>query len=104
MLTPSKTYSKTRGRELPGNYNHVLLTELFHHQSHHWPRIAGYHLESVHHAIDDFVRDAIAYLKVEDHVRNEIQEIADTKMQESRDRAQSELDKICADERQQPIT
>lgn len=78
-----ETYAKTRGRELPGNYNHVLLTELFHHQSQHWSRIAGDLLDIVHDVIEQFVKRAIAYLNVEDHVRFEIQEITAGKLQDN---------------------
>ncbi|CCF45427.1 vacuolar sorting protein VPS1 [Colletotrichum higginsianum] len=42
-----ETYLQTRGRELPGNYNHVLLAELFHEQSSPWRKIAENHVSEV---------------------------------------------------------
>ncbi|KAK2031929.1 vacuolar sorting protein VPS1 [Colletotrichum zoysiae] len=42
-----QTYLQTRGRELPGNYSHVLLAELFHEQSGPWRQIAEDHLSGV---------------------------------------------------------
>ncbi|KFZ19520.1 hypothetical protein V501_00631 [Pseudogymnoascus sp. VKM F-4519 (FW-2642)] len=42
-----RVYLKTRGRELPGNYNYVLLSELYHEQSSRWTMIGNDHLTSV---------------------------------------------------------
>jgi hypothetical protein len=67
-----QTYLKTRGRKLPGNYNHVLLTELFHRQSRRWPQIAGNHVDAIYDSIVTFVEQAMAHLKVEDYVHSEI--------------------------------
>ena len=95
---------KTRGRELPGNYSHVLLTELFHHQSQRWERLATEHVETVVEYIDDFVEEALEYIKMEDYVRAEIQDGVKVKLQEHQTLAQAELEQLCADERAQPIT
>ena len=38
---------RTRGRELPGNYNPLLVGELFWEQSSYWHEIANQHLETV---------------------------------------------------------
>lgn len=95
---------KTRGRELPGNYNHVLLTELFHRQSKRWPRLAQDHIDTVSDHIKTFVGKAMKYIKMEDYVRAEIQESIKISLQENRVRAEEELAKLCADEEEQPIT
>ncbi|KAK0891539.1 hypothetical protein LTR57_024750 [Friedmanniomyces endolithicus] len=99
-----KLYLMTRGRELPGNYNHVLLTELFHQQSVLWQRIATEHVEHVQDTIGTFVNKAIAHLRVEEQVFAGIKEGIDCALQESRTRAEEELMRLCADEQQQPIT
>ncbi|TKA74100.1 hypothetical protein B0A55_11064 [Friedmanniomyces simplex] len=98
-----KLYLMTRGRELPGNYNHVLLTELFHQQSVLWQRIATEHVEHVHETIGTFVNKAIAHLRVEEQVFAGIKEGIDCALQEGRTRAEEELMRLCADEQQQPI-
>ncbi|KAL8646345.1 MAG: hypothetical protein Q9226_006899, partial [Calogaya cf. arnoldii] len=46
-----EVYHSSRGKELPGNYNHVLLSELFYIQSSRWYQIAKDHLNSVHEVI-----------------------------------------------------
>ncbi|KAK1808515.1 hypothetical protein LTR12_017127 [Friedmanniomyces endolithicus] len=104
LMAVSQVYLTTRGRELPGNYNHVLLTELFHHQSKPWQRIATDHVEHVHDSIITFVKKAITHLRVEDHVLAEIQEGIDVTLQESKLMAEKELMTLWADEQQHPIT
>ncbi|TKA82208.1 hypothetical protein B0A55_07509, partial [Friedmanniomyces simplex] len=99
-----KLYLMTRGRELPGNYNHVLLTELFHQQSVLWQRIATEHVEHVQDTIGTFVNKAMAHLRVEEQVLAGIKEGIDCALQEGRTRAEEELMRLCADEQQQPIT
>ena len=60
-----QVYLTTRGRELPGNYNHTLLTELFHVQSKRWGQLALKHVESVHKDLEDFVRDLAKYVAMD---------------------------------------
>ena len=103
-MSVPQVYLTTRGRELPGNYNHVLLTELFHHQSKPWQRIATDHVEHVHDSIITFVRKAITHLRIEEHVLAEIQESIDATLQENKVIAEKELMTLWADEQQHPIT
>jgi hypothetical protein len=56
----------TRGRELPGNYNHVLLAELFHFQSRRWRQIAVDHIELVHKALKSFIITLSEHITYED--------------------------------------
>ncbi|KZL85451.1 interferon-induced gtp-binding protein mx2, partial [Colletotrichum incanum] len=42
-----QVYVKTRGLELPGNYNHSLLSELFQEQSSPWLTMAKRHIDNV---------------------------------------------------------
>ena len=85
MLTGlCKSYLKTRGRELPGNYNHVLLTELFHHQSKRWLDIARDHLQGVHDNILAFVKKAVHHLDIEDRVLSEIHERMEIELEKSK--------------------
>jgi hypothetical protein len=41
LLTSTKIYIRTKGKELSGNYNHLLLSEMFHIQSRLWHDIAS---------------------------------------------------------------
>lgn len=97
-------YRNTRGRELPGNYNHRFLMELFHEQSSRWPDIAREHTMVVHQKVSGFVDRALAHLVKEDHVRIELHHIMESSLQANLDTALDELKKICADEKMQPIT
>ncbi|KAI7225946.1 hypothetical protein KC330_g8984 [Hortaea werneckii] len=67
-----KVYQSTRGRELPGHYNHVLLNELFHKQSDRWKSFATVHLSHLVHSIQTFVADALTYLNADEQKRREI--------------------------------
>lgn len=95
---------KTRGRELPGNYNHVLLTELYHYQSQMWPRIAELHIDDVHQHIYKFVDKAIKHLQVEDYVLLEIQDRMEYRLEQNRKSADDELRRLVREEKQHPIT
>lgn len=97
-------YQTTRGRELPGNCNHTLLTELFHGQSKPWQRIATEHVANVHNSTVRFVNHVLAYLKIEAHVLVGIKEGIEVALQESKTKAEEELSKLWADEQEHPIT
>ncbi|KAK3696625.1 hypothetical protein LTR37_017878 [Vermiconidia calcicola] len=99
-----ETYTKTRGRELPGNYSHVLLTELFHYQSQKWESIAGMHLDSVHDTIVHFVSTALIYLNIEDYVLDSLKEGIWNQLEQCKADAKQELGRLCKDEKHQPMT
>lgn len=82
----------------------MLLTELFRHQSKNWPKIAEEHLERVYETILEFVENATAHLEMEEHVLAEIQDIMKAKLEENREEAEKEMDKLKQDEQRQPIT
>ncbi|KAI9844695.1 MAG: hypothetical protein M1837_005437 [Sclerophora amabilis] len=50
-----KAIARTRGKELPGNFNPLLIGELFWEQSEKWERIAKVHMESVAHDCSRFL-------------------------------------------------
>ncbi|KAK5107072.1 hypothetical protein LTR62_001890 [Meristemomyces frigidus] len=60
-----KLYRKIRGRELPGNYNHALLTELFHYQSKKWKMMASDHIADVFENLSSFVTAAVRYVSAD---------------------------------------
>lgn len=109
IIVPSLTltaqvYQTTRGRELPGNCNQTLLTELFHEQIKLWQSIATKHVENVHNSIVRFVDQVMAYLKIEANVLPGIREGIEVALQENRTKAEEELSKLWADEQEHPIT
>lgn len=49
----------TRGRELPGNFNPLLIVELFWEQSENWQELAEDHLQDVSKLCSNFVIDLL---------------------------------------------
>jgi len=99
-----KVYVNSRGKELPGNYNHVLLSELFFVQSSRWHQIAEDHLDHLYEEIVGFVKSALSHVVQNEQVLYELLEIANTSLQRSKQNAEEELKKLCHDEKQHPIT
>lgn len=94
----------SRGRELPGNYNHVLMSELFHVQSSRWYTIADDHLTALYSEIKAFVEAVLSHITKDSRILAELWEITKLSLQESKHAADEELSKLCQDEKQQPIT
>ncbi|KAI9675257.1 MAG: hypothetical protein M1817_001159 [Caeruleum heppii] len=99
-----KVYLRTRGLELPGNYNHVLLSELFHEQSCRWTGIASGHITQVFATVASFVEDALLRIIAEVDVGEAVRDITNSKLEASRAAALNELQHIIEDEKRQPIT
>ena len=100
-----ETYRENRGKELPGNTNHVLLSELFHTQASRWPKIAESHIAKVHRIITDFMRLALDHVVKEDAVRSEIADIVALYLRKNIQASKAELVRLLEDEQQQqPIT
>ncbi|OBR04904.1 Vacuolar sorting protein VPS1 [Colletotrichum higginsianum IMI 349063] len=99
-----ETYLQTRGRELPGNYNHVLLAELFHEQSSPWRKIAENHVSEVVDGVCKWVHQAVFCLFPEDRLRRDLEMICQERLERCRAHAFEELRKILLDEERHPIT
>ncbi|KAE8334823.1 hypothetical protein BDV24DRAFT_169817 [Aspergillus arachidicola] len=66
---------RTRGRELPGMYNPMIIRDIFLDQSRPWKKIVHQHLSAVHKSAGVFLSQAIFHLTDEDVSRNLIREI-----------------------------
>jgi hypothetical protein len=97
-------YLRTRGRELPGNYNHVLLAELFLEQSSRWLLIAKAHVDGIIVMVSKWLRQAVARGFPEDKLGQDVLAICNLWIDEAGARAFQELRKLEEDERRQPIT
>jgi len=98
-------YLESRGKELPGNYNHVLLTHLYHIQSSRWLSIAEEHAEKVAQEITAYINGALNYPVADECVLTELYEIVDHGLRQNKQLAIRELHRLWKDERtQQPIT
>ncbi|KAF2096191.1 dynamin GTPase [Rhizodiscina lignyota] len=97
-------YHATRGRELPGNYNHVLLSELYHEQSSHWGDIGRNHLRAVTTLVSRFAHSALHRVVTDVDVRRSLQVVIDEKLQQNYDAAEAEFERLLGDEQFHPIT
>jgi len=97
-------YSHTRGRELPGNYNHVLLAELFHFQSKRWKQMAGDHIKLIHRALKSFITALLEHITDEEQISLEIKSQVHQRLTTHMNEAEKELQILIDDEHQQPIT
>ena len=103
-LTLSQVYVSSRGKELPGNYNHALLSDLFHIQSSRWRNMAGKHLDAFSDTIEDFVEAALAHITPDRRIWDKLWERLRAAVLENKHRAEEELSRLHEDEKQQPIT
>ncbi|KAI9710012.1 MAG: hypothetical protein M1828_002341 [Chrysothrix sp. TS-e1954] len=99
-----EVYNNSRGRELPGNYNHVLLSELFHVQSSRWQQIAQDHLNDVYDRLEYFLKTSLRHITTDERVLAELQEFTEVPLRRSKQYAEKELESLCEDEKHQPIT
>ncbi|KAJ6132636.1 Dynamin [Penicillium samsonianum] len=99
-----QVYDRTRGQELPGNYNQALLTELFHVQSLRWAQIAREHIVAISKIVSQFVNAALMYAIKDGKVRENIGRLVSTTLEANVEAAEHELERILEDETRQPIT
>ncbi|CAG8947206.1 unnamed protein product [Penicillium salamii] len=99
-----QVYHRTRGRELPGNYNHALLAELFHSQSTRWGRIARDHVDAVAELVSRFLQSASKFVIKDNKVRQNVLHSVEKSVQANLQRAIDDLDTLLEDEARQPIT
>ncbi|KAI9775355.1 MAG: hypothetical protein M1839_001271 [Geoglossum umbratile] len=96
--------TRSRGRELPGTFNPLLIGELFHEQAIPWRSLATEHLEQVWRATKVFLENVIKYLtdlRTYDALfRYWIDGILEEKLQ----RGRKTLDRLMADCDKHPIT
>jgi hypothetical protein len=99
-----EVYHKTRGLELPGNYNHSLLAELFQVQASRWPAIAERHLEGVVATVRSWLRQALTSSVQDGEVKRELLSLCEEKLDGTAATASDELRRLWGDEQRQPIT
>ncbi|ETS76893.1 hypothetical protein PFICI_10767 [Pestalotiopsis fici W106-1] len=100
----TERYTATRGRELPGNVNGVLLSELFCEQSSRWGQISENHVATVTQIVTDWMREALALVAEEEHVRNQISSICQKSLNSAIRDSAKELRKLLSDEKRPPMT
>ncbi|KAI1097823.1 putative dynamin GTPase [Jackrogersella minutella] len=98
------TYAGMRGRQLPGNHNHVFPAELFHEQSSRWSAIARDFTQDVDKAVSEWVVEAVAEVVREEQLRREIIIFCQNGLKEARRLAYDELERLIDEEKKQPMT
>jgi hypothetical protein len=53
---------RTRGRELPGTFNPMIISDLFLEQSQPWEAFAQSHIEKVAHAVEIFLKHLVSHI------------------------------------------
>ncbi|KAF2158747.1 hypothetical protein M409DRAFT_61405 [Zasmidium cellare ATCC 36951] len=99
-----KILIRSRGRELPGTFNPILISKLFWEQSANWQAIANQHIEQVARLCSNFARAAISF-SVSNDISARLQSLTLDKGLDLRmTRAKEELAQIVDDTKHHPIT
>jgi GTPase SAR1 family protein len=93
-----------RGRELPGTFNPLLISELFWEQSKDWGKLAAKHLKKVFRRLQEFLRIALTDLAPSEVIDSLFAYHIDTKMAERLEKANRELENLLEDRRRHAIT
>ncbi|KKO99711.1 interferon-induced GTP-binding protein Mx2 [Trichoderma harzianum] len=104
MRWVKEAYARTKGKELPGNYNSALLAELFHEQSRRWPTIAESHIDTILKIVSEWIQLAVERLIPEESMRAQVHSILQQWLEETEKNALGELEKLVEDERRSPLT
>ncbi|KAK8140682.1 hypothetical protein G3M48_002741, partial [Beauveria asiatica] len=104
MQWVKEVYRRTRGRELPGNNNSALLSELFHEQSRRWSTIAEGHVQKIMTIALQWVELAVKRLIPEEKLRGEVRLILQDWLENGEAEALAELRKLIHDEQGGPMT
>jgi hypothetical protein len=103
-LTYVQIYIRSRGKELPGNYNAALLAELFREQSIQWPDIAESHIQRILKTATQWIQLAVEHLIGEHSLRDHIYAILKEWLDNTELNALEELRKLIEDEQRAPLT
>ncbi|KAJ5719304.1 Dynamin family protein [Penicillium malachiteum] len=97
-------YHKSRGRELPGNYNDHFLRDLFHVQSASWGRISRSHVDIIVALVTLYLESVLHSLLKEPTVRGKIWRIVKVALDQNVENCHKELATLLRDEQGYPIT
>jgi hypothetical protein len=97
-------YLETRGRELPGNYNHSLLQELFHAQSSMWGEISRSHIDSIVALVTRYLNSVFQSILKDATVRGNLWKNVKMAFDMNVENAHEEIAKLLQDEQGHLIT
>lgn len=104
LVWVKKILSRSRGRELPGNFNPLLIGELFWEQSCQWETLAQNHVDNIWEVCQRFVRNAIAESTNKDVFESLFTYHLDKIMEDRLADAKQELERVMADQRRHAMT
>ena len=99
-----KILVKSRGRELPGSFNPLLVRELFRNQSIHWEKIARQHVEKIWEASKDFLERLLDAITDHKTLVALFTYWIDRNINERFKKANQALDRLLNDRDRHPIT
>ena len=94
---------RSRGRELPGTFNPLLITQLFKEQSEYWEVMANEHMVRVYQKCTDFVRLVLEHVAPADTAKLISAKTA-AALEASFAAAKGKLDKLIKDKKGHPST
>lgn len=97
-------YHETRGRELPGNYNHSLLQGLFHVQSASWGKVSRSHVGNVVALVNEYLASAFKFVVKDATVCDKLWKHAKIALDKNVEGSHEELARLLQDEQAHPIT
>lgn len=92
-------YLESRGSELPGTVNPIVLQNMFRQQSSPWEKIAVKYLENISSAVHSYNEKVLAEILPDDDMREKLRRIISSREQETYSQAHEQLLKILNDER-----
>ncbi|KAF4554325.1 Dynamin central region-containing protein 4 [Elsinoe fawcettii] len=95
---------RTRGRELPGNFNPAIIGQLFREQSSPWAQLATDHIDQVMILCKHFVELVLKSVTTDDVFSKVFSNIVEPALQSRSERAHAELARILEDKNGDPIT
>lgn len=89
-----KLLKSSRGRELPGMFNPLIVGEIFHQQARPWEQIARSHVHKTWEVVRSFLVQALGTLTDENTLEGLFHEVIDPLMEERLHQVDSKLDDV----------
>ncbi|KAL9095009.1 MAG: hypothetical protein Q9165_002611 [Trypethelium subeluteriae] len=99
-----KVLKRSRGRELPGTFNPMLISHLFWEQSEPWEKLANDHIDAIAQKCNKFVRLALNNVATEDVCGRLWGFKVESALNNALEGTRAELNKVLEDKKRHPIT